>query len=566
MHKSRRRGARLVALAAVGALALAACGGDDDTSSADSTPTAGTDAPGPDTSGAVPTTEAGAPSSAPADTTEPGTTAPAAAPAAGGTLTYLISAEVTSMDPATFSAMLATAATHAPRGALLYDGLVTESILTGEVTDRLAESFETSDDGTTWTITMRPDVVFSDGTAFDAEAIKYNWERLGNPDMSSASAAHIAQIASMEVTDPLTLEVTLVSANRQFDRLVARSPLTLIGSPTAMESLGDQFGAQPVGAGPYVLSEWTRDSQAVFTKNPTYAGTTYLDEVVLKPIPDETQRLTTLQTGGGDMMLTGDAFTKFEGSEMPGIGVASVPLNGGNVMFFNNEKPPFDDARARQAIALAVDVDLLSDTVFDGHSTPVHNVLTDTSPLYDATADQTPSDPAQAQALLDELAAEGKPLSFTISTPESFVREAEWLQAVLSGYSNVTVDLAPFAQAEYTPTTRSGNFELLVGTSVFTDPDPGILNFLRTAGSQNYARYSNPDLDALLDAAHAATDDAARRSAWTEALQLIAEEVPMHWLERTEIAVLYNEDRVVGVDALEDLAMIRFGDLSVASS
>jgi peptide/nickel transport system substrate-binding protein len=312
-----------------------------------------------------------------------------------------------------------------------------------------------------------------------------------------------------------------------------------------------------------VLSNWVRGSQSNFTKNPTYYGETFLDEVVIKPIPDETQRLNTLRTGGGDMMLTGSAFTKFEGGSTPGFAVATLDLNGGNVLFFNNSKAPFDDIRARTAIALATNVDDLSATAFSGNSAPVKTIFTENSPFYDAALTQIAPDKKKAQELFDELAADGKQLSFTITTPESFVKEAEWLQATLAGYDNLSVQVTTIPQAEYTPTTKAGTFELLVGTSVFGDPDPALMNFLGTGGSQNYSRYSSPQMDGFLVEARSAGTNDARFDAWASVQSQVIKDVPMYWIERTEIAMVYNQKVVVGLDEVSDLAILPFNMLSV---
>src|SRR5262249_27849209 len=152
------------------------------------------------------------------------------------------------LDPVQFTP-LSYSAQEELRGFALYDYLVGVNSKTFEVEPRIAQSITGSSDSKTWTIKIRPDVKFSDGTAYDAEAVKFNWERMGDPANKSPMASAAQTIASMEVTDPLTLVVTLKAVNAQFPRLVA-TRLGLIGSPTAIKADPTGFGTKPVGAGP----------------------------------------------------------------------------------------------------------------------------------------------------------------------------------------------------------------------------------------------------------------------------------------------------------------------------
>ena len=157
----------------------------------------------------------------------------------------------------------------------------------------------TTTDGKVWTLKLRAGVKFSDGTSYDAAAVKFNWERHADPANASMYAS-TAQALTSEVVDPLTLKVTLSAVNGQFPRILSIQ-LNYIGSPTAIRAAGSQaaYNTKPVGAGPFMLKEWVRDSQMTFVRNPSYwnAPRPYVDTLVLKSVIPEDQRLNSFKAG-----------------------------------------------------------------------------------------------------------------------------------------------------------------------------------------------------------------------------------------------------------------------------
>jgi peptide/nickel transport system substrate-binding protein len=190
--------------------------------------------------------------------------ASAATPKKGGTLTIIYQNEVTSLDPTATT-------TAAGAGALpyyaIYDALFTLSAGTGQVTPKIGQSLTANSAQTVWTLTLRPGVKFSDGTPYDAAAVEFNWARDKAPTSAIASAAAI--IKSMTVVGPTTLQVTLAAPDSSFDRTVAQQ-LLFIASPTAVKKERASFGTHPVGAGPFTLTSWVRNSQKTFAANPGY--------------------------------------------------------------------------------------------------------------------------------------------------------------------------------------------------------------------------------------------------------------------------------------------------------
>jgi peptide/nickel transport system substrate-binding protein len=265
-----------------------------------------------------------------------GSSASAGTPKKGGTLTIIYQNEVTSLDPT--ATTTASAAGALPYYAI-YDALFTLGAGTGAVTPKIGLSLTPNSSQTVWTLTLRPGVKFSDGTPYDAAAVEFNWTRDKAPTSAIASAAAI--IKSMKVVSPTTLQVTLAAPDSSFDRTVAQQ-LLFIASPTAVKKEGASFGTHPVGAGPFTLTSWVRNSQKTFTPNPGYyqRGLPYLSKLVIDVIPDQNQGATALKTGQGNYMYTQDSSVfNFGMNEPAGI----YPSTVHNVKLFYDGYPFLED-------------------------------------------------------------------------------------------------------------------------------------------------------------------------------------------------------------------------------
>lgn len=144
------------------------------------------------------------------------------------------------------------------------------------------------------------DVTFSDGTPLDAEAVKFNWDRLRDPATASGSVGEASQIASTEVLDPTTLQVELAAPNPNYAHSVIVSSMNWIASPNALQQGAAAFDENPIGAGPFTLANWSRQDVIELEKNPTYwdAPRPYLEGLTIRTSADTTQRLNSITTGG----------------------------------------------------------------------------------------------------------------------------------------------------------------------------------------------------------------------------------------------------------------------------
>ncbi|MGR6998299.1 ABC transporter substrate-binding protein [Yinghuangia aomiensis] len=374
-----------------------------------------------------------------------------ATPRPGGTMTVVTVSDPTGLDP---FRMVNAFPTDGIRLSALYDPLFWVDG-NNRVVPQLGESLTSPDAGTTWVLKLRPGVTFSDGTAFDAAAVKYTWDKHADPATRSV-VRNAATGLRTEAVDPLTLKITLPEPNNAFDRTVA-TELAYVGSPTAMQKDFRAFSEHPVGAGPFVVKEWLRGNKLVLKKNPTYwqgPRRPYLDELDIKVLPDIQQQLNTIEVGDADLMLTSDPARTKDAQEAK-LGVVQTTANFGHAVVFNLRRAPFDDPRARRAVALAVNPDELNRVLYNGTGTPARGVFAAGSPFFDPASSQPAHDRAQAQKLFDELAAEGRPVTFTLVIPQNpaTVKAAEFLQSRLQQYKGVTVHVEPLEISAYSVRT-----------------------------------------------------------------------------------------------------------------
>ncbi len=298
-------------------------------------------------------------------------------------------------------------------GNALYGELIITNNDTFDVEYRMATDFSTEDDGKTFTLALQPDLKFSDGTPLDAAAVKFNWDRLKDPALASTTIRQASQIESTEVVDPTTLRVTMVEPNPQFAQAIVAGALNWIASPAALEQGQQVFDENPIGAGPFTLVNWTRQDSIRLEKNESYwdAPKPYLDELTIRTVADYNQRLNAATTGAADLSME-SSWTSLERAESAGLATQVTSTGGGQFAAMNFRRAPFDDERARRAVSLAVDLDAANTVVYNGEGEIPRTFFPEDSPYY-ADIPLSETNTEEAQKLFDELAAEGKPVSFT---------------------------------------------------------------------------------------------------------------------------------------------------------
>jgi peptide/nickel transport system substrate-binding protein len=460
-------------------------------------------------------------------------------PKPGGTVSYAMFTESRGFDPVQGTS--AGRSGDSSQYNAVFDSLLYQDLVSGDVNAEIADSM-TSNDGQTWLLKVKPNVNFSDGTPFNADAIKFNWLRIQNPANASANAGGMSNVQSLDVVDPLTLKITLKSVNGQFPRVVSTN-LTYIGSPTAIQQKGSAFSSAPVGAGPFLVKDWVRDSQLTLVRNPNYwnAPRPYLDQVIIKQIPDDSQRYNTLKSGGVDFAESGTNPIYAQQAKADGFAVNTFNPSGGLSFVFNTARAPFNDVRVRKAVALTMDLNGLNQAVYSGTNIVPTTFFNPGSPFYDASLVRPEAQGpnlAQAQALID---AYGQPVKFTLLSTTATNTAFQYMQALISKLKNVTVNLETINAAQLQPRLLAGDFD--AGSYAFTslDPEPNLYDQLHTGAALNFGKFSSTDLDKALETGRSTLDPAARKQAYITAQQVMNDQAPQLYYARFLQSGLYNK-------------------------
>ncbi|ODU01639.1 MAG: hypothetical protein ABS81_20210 [Pseudonocardia sp. SCN 72-86] len=466
-------------------------------------------------------------------------------PKHGGTLTIGEDREIVSFDPTVQNAN--------PAAAAIYDSLMKVQP-DGSVAPFLAESMTTTDNGKTWTLKLRQGVTFSDGTPLDAQAVVTNVQR--HIDKVSSPAHQAAtQIASMTTPDPLTvvftLKQTLGDFATNFGGAFFGGTLGMIVSPAALKQYGDQIGAHPVGAGPFTLVSWTRDSKLDVTRNPHYwqPNMPYLDNIEFRPIPDTESRSASIQNGDVDMIYGGYNQELVRGLANPDLNVYYGPGNAGEFLYFNLHKAPFDNHDMREAIVRAIDLDALSASQYNNRMVKADSLFDASSPYHtpDASAAWPTFDQAKAKQLVDAYRAQGGNPDFTFKTTTTRQAFAEFLQAQMAAIG-ITVTVQTYDLAQFSSSVlQGGDFQLTTWVGPFDNPDPGASRLLHSGGNGNYGKYANPQVDAWLDDAAVTSDQAQRTKDYQQVEMAVNKDLVVDFFSRSYLSTITKKD-VKGMD------------------
>lgn len=528
---------RIGVLAAAAALLFAACGG------------AASQAPS-----SAPSTASQAPSS------EAPSTAPSAAPKEGGTLVVAIPGDINRTDPALVDDANSTYVLQQ-----VLETLVTLQPGTGDkIVPALAESWDISPDGLTYTFKIRQGVKFHDGTTLDAAAVKTNFDRwLKIPqayrdleytyyiDTVMGSGA-TANVVKTEAPDASTFKATLRAPNSAFLVQLTLTPFA-ISSPKALQDgnanaadfkdnkYAQGLGPSAVGTGPFMFKEWKLGDHVTLVKNPDYwnkaAGGPYLDEITFKPITDSTASLNALQSGDVDLV---QAISPIDIKTVEGDSKLQYYDRGGacNVGLFamNQTHKPFDNAKVRQAAAYAINRKAIVDTFFGDSGvvlktwTPPGTIFSKEEPIPDYNVDK-------AKQLLQESGVTD--LSFDFWYPTDVTRA--YMPDPKGEFEAILRDLeaagfkpnpksAPW-RPDYLAAEAGGKYPAwLIGWNCDW---LGIDNFLYTAwfgyrdGQPNPEfAYKNDEMNKAMEDALKATDEAGQKTNWEKAQDLITADMP----------------------------------------
>lgn len=379
------------------------------------------------------------------------------------------------------------------------------------------------DDPKTLVVTLREGVRFHDGEPMDAEAVRYSLMRhLTMP--GSFRRGEINSMEAVEAVDPKTVRIRLKQAFAPFvSQLTDRAGM--IVSPKAAEAAGRDFGARPVCAGPFRFVERVAQDRIVVERFPDYwdAGRIHIDRITYQPIADSTARLANLQAGAleaAEITTPSDVPAirrdrRLKLSESDELGYQSVTINVGNGA--RAQAPMGRDPRVREAFELALDRDALNQVVYEGIHTVTAQGIPPASPFHVAELKPTVRDLARAKALLREAGVRTPlPVELTVPNNPDLRQVGEVMQAMLAeaGFE-LKINAMEFASSLQASTR--GEFETyLIAWSGRVDPDGNTWTFIHSQGPQNDGKYSNPEVDRLLDAAREEGDLEKRKALYAQ--------------------------------------------------
>ena len=418
----------------------------------------------------------------------------------------------------------------------------------GNIAPGQAESWETSEDGLTWTFHLREGLKWSDGTDLTAKDFEYSWKRVCDPELAAPYAETVlgmvegfdaaidGDLDALGVTavDDLTLEVKLATNCPYFDSLAAFATLSPVQQAT-VEANGDAWAVDAatfISNGPFYISEWVPGSHIIMSKNENYwnADAIKLGSIKWNLIEDANAAYSAYQSG--DVLMIKDVPTEeipsLEGNEDFYVD----PIIGTYYISFNDTVEPFTDVNVRKALNLAVDREYVASTLMQGTYTAAPNFMgpgwkdTDGSDFMENANGGEPymstgADIEGALAALEEAGypnGEGLPvLHYTTNEAGYHKVVAEYLQQAWAEIG-VTLEVEIVEWSSFTPMRRSGDFEIARNGWVGDYSDPSNqLELLYTTNGNNDGKYSSEAFDAAIDASRAATDPAERSAALHEA-------------------------------------------------
>ncbi len=424
----------------------------------------------------------------------------------------------------------------------------------------VAESFETSADGSKVTFHLRPGIKFSNGDPIDANAVKFTYDRIFGQAGITAFLTGMAAVKdgnSVQVIDDATVEFTLDTPNTllfgnmaQFGHSILNpnvvKPHMTDADPWAHEWL--QNNTEGTESGPYVLASWDRGNEIVLERNPNYWGTVENDKVILKIIPDASARLAQLQAGAVDMAI--DIPTKDIASleTNPDIAVKRFTTRAVGYLGMNNEIAPFDNVKVRQAISYAIPYDVIIDNVLNGYGIQLTSPIPQGTPYHTDEYFQYSQDPEKAKALLAEAGfPDGFDTTFTIPNDSAEAKEgAVWVQSALKDIGiNVSIEEMPGAAfTEKMQKREHAFFWANQWISINNDPFYHMFWLLK-ADCCDYTKYKNDHIWELIDQYTLSTDLVAREAAAKEIQQTVIDEAPWVFLFQPD-AIITMRSNVEG--------------------
>lgn len=485
--------------------------------------------------------------------TQPGATQPggtvSAGPKKGGSITVAIEGEPASMDPAfDYDFVSGLAVSSVTEGLLKFCENDTK------LCPNLAESYTVSPDGTTYTLKIRQGVKFHDGSTMTVDDVVFSLNRIRDTKLASYVGWMLANVADVKAPDASTVVITMTQPDALVEYALAATAAHVVNKKF-VEANGDKYGTPEVGSigtGPFKFVEWQSGDHQKLARFDDYWDKTagpYLDEIIIRIIPEPTTRVAGLQTNDIDYIINNipsDQYATVKG--LSNIDLTFTDSYYGEWITFNTQKAPFNNVKARQAMNYAFDKKAVRELFYGADAEPTKATLVNPSlwsTLGDTTAWQTAWDAlpsydynqATAQQLLDESGVKDKlqnaEIAYYDSTPSIKGAAEAFIDAM--GKLGVTIKARKVTYQESVALQfgKHDDFDIIVASwgSDFPDPSgnlrPNFASENSGAGGANVSSYHNAQVDDLLARQNTLTDKGERSKLLIDAQKIIADESPI---------------------------------------
>ncbi|ARC56463.1 Nickel-binding periplasmic protein [Frondihabitans sp. 762G35] len=491
-------------------------------------------------------------------------------PVAGGTLTYASGdAEPTCLDPHVGGnypqALVATQ---------YLEELVSKNSA-GDIIPWLATSWKASDDGLSWTFTLKKGVTFTDGTPFDAAAVVANIKHVQDPStLSSTGYLALGKVKSATAVDATTVTLGLSSPDSSLLDSLSQ-PWLAMESPTALKRTQAVNCESPVGTGPFKVTKWVKQQAITLVRNDSYTsppkdaahtGKAYLSQITWRFIPDSATRYAALQAGDVDVIDNAQPDTLVAAAKSSQITAIDAPRPGASDRLeLNSAQAPFDDEKVRQAFITGVDVNAGITSLFFGTAKRSYSLLSSVEKDGYSAPSLFTVDTAKANTLLDEAGwtsrdsagyrvKDGKRLTvrFPVSTNQSIPAERSLFEQIQANAKNLgfDVEISQLDLSSWYGALAAHKYEIV--SAPYTKVGPGVLGILYDSASitpapsgyfANNAQVDSKQLDTLLAKAGAESNATLRKDLYQQAQKLVLDGyyvLPLydqqnHFLSRTSV-------------------------------
>ncbi|MDQ7903712.1 ABC transporter substrate-binding protein [Phytohabitans sp. ZYX-F-186] len=444
----------------------------------------------------------------------------------GGQLTMAVYAETASLDPANTPGTGYIGGTEL---TAIFDVLVRFDPITGKYQPQLAESLTPNADNTEWTLTLRPDVTFSDGTPLDAQAVKTSLTRMATKGRAGWPISQNVQ--TMTVKDPRTLVLKLNKSLAAFPYALAYNP-GWITHPDA-DAKGEAYGRAPIGAGPYTVEKYAPGEEIVLKARDDYwGGRPNIDTLRFVPIVGDKAKLEALDSGTVDLAFLGEPTSVRDALQAGRPGFMTLSNYGQALLVNTAAGRPTADPKVRQAIAYAINPDVINQRVNNGAGVATKQLYGSTSRYFTPDAQALPYDPAKAKQLLEEAKAAGYDGKLKLVSSSSPMRSnlALATEALLEAVGfEVDTDVTGTIADQTRKVNIEKNFDISTSGPAYREQEPAmeITKTLKSDSLQNASNYKSPQMDGLLQELAAAKDLTEVKSKLTQIQNLINQDLPI---------------------------------------